>query len=111
MTLTDRLKSEGYRVEAAREGDGALEMATAEPFDVILLDVMLPGRSGFDVCRELRARGVDTPILFLSARGEIADKIVGLQLGRGRLSQRHAATGKSSKAWCAFYLFIRAHRT
>ncbi len=81
MTLTDRLKSEGYRVEAAREGDGALEMATAEPFDVILLDVMLPGRSGFDVCRELRARGVDTPILFLTARGEIADKVVGLKLG------------------------------
>lgn len=81
MTLTDRLKSEGYRVEAVGEGEEALRIATEETFDLILLDVMLPGRSGFDVCRELRARGVDIPILFLTARGETADKVVGLRLG------------------------------
>lgn len=81
MTLTDRLKSEGYRVEAVGEGDEALRIATEEDFDLILLDVMLPGRNGFDVCRELRARGVDVPILFLTARGEIADKVVGLKIG------------------------------
>jgi two-component system alkaline phosphatase synthesis response regulator PhoP len=81
MTLTDRLKSEGYRVEAVGEGGEAIRLATNEPFDLILLDIMLPGRNGFDVCRELRARGVDTPILFLTARGETADKVVGLKLG------------------------------
>lgn len=81
MTLTDRLKSEGYRVEAVGEGHEALRIATEEDFDLILLDVMLPGRNGFDVCRELRARGVDVPILFLTARGEIADKVVGLKIG------------------------------
>ena len=108
MTLTDRLKSEGYRVEAAREGDGALEMATAEPFDVILLDVMLPGRSGFDVCRELRARGVDTPILFLSARGEIADKIVGLQLGADDyLNVMQRLANRQRRGVPSIYLFAR----
>lgn len=82
LTLTDRLASEGYAVESAREGGEALKKASEEgPYDLILLDVMLPGKSGLDVCRELRSRGSSTPILFLTARGEVADKVVGLKLG------------------------------
>jgi two-component system alkaline phosphatase synthesis response regulator PhoP len=81
LTLTDRLESEGYAVDSAREGSEAMKKASEGAYDLILLDVMLPGKSGFDVCRELRSRGSSMPILFLTARGEIADKVVGLKLG------------------------------
>lgn len=81
LTLTDRLESEGYEVDSAREGAEALKKAAEGSYDLILLDVMLPGKSGFDICRELRSRGSPTPILFLTARGEVADKVVGLKLG------------------------------
>ncbi len=81
LTLTDRLVSEGYTVDAAREGGEAMKKAAENRYDLIVLDVMLPGKSGFDVCRELRSRGSSTPILFLTARGEVADKVVGLKLG------------------------------
>ncbi len=81
LTLSDRLRREGYTVEAAGDGDAGLRRASAEAFDVILLDVMLPGRSGFDVCRDLRQQGVGTPILMLTARGQTVDKVVGLKLG------------------------------
>ncbi len=81
LTLTDRLKSEGHEVAAASDGPAGLERATREPWDVILLDVMLPGASGFDVCRDLRQRGVTTPIIMLTARGQVVDKVLGLKLG------------------------------
>jgi two-component system, OmpR family, alkaline phosphatase synthesis response regulator PhoP len=81
MTLTDRLTSEGYAVEAAPDGETGLARATNEPFDLIILDIMLPGRGGFDVCRDLRQRGVATPIIMLTARGQITDKVVGLKIG------------------------------
>lgn len=81
LTLTDRLESEGYQVDSAREGAEALKKAAEGPYDLILLDVMLPGKSGFDICRELRSRGSPIPILFLTAKGEVADKVVGLKLG------------------------------
>lgn len=81
MTLSDRLTSEGYSVETAADGELGLTRATSEAFDLILLDVMLPQRSGFDVCRDLRQRGVQTPIIMLTARGETADKVVGLKIG------------------------------
>jgi two-component system alkaline phosphatase synthesis response regulator PhoP len=81
MTLTDRLRSEGYQVEHSADGVSALERASKESFDVILLDVMLPGANGFDVCRDLRNKGVVTPIIMLTARGQVADKVVGLKLG------------------------------
>ena len=81
LTMTDRLRSEGYQVEHSADGLSALERATSESFDVILLDVMLPGANGFDVCRDLRNRGVLTPIIMLTARGQVADKVVGLKLG------------------------------
>ena len=81
LTLTDRLTSEGYRVETALDGEAGLARAAGEPFDLILLDVMLPKKNGFDVCRDLRQQGVATPILMLTARGQVVDKVVGLKLG------------------------------
>ena len=81
MTLTDRLIGEGYDVEAATDGDAGLARATTEAFDLILLDGMLPFRDGFDVCRTIRQRGVSTPILMLTARGQVVDRVVGLKLG------------------------------
>lgn len=81
MTLSDRLKSEGYDVATAQDGEAGLMRATSEPFDLIILDVMLPRRSGLDVCRDLRHRNVTTPIIMLTARGEIIDKVVGLKIG------------------------------
>ena len=81
ITLTDRLRSEGYTVVSATDGPSGLATATSQKFDVILLDVMLPGASGFDVCRGLRQRGVQTPIIILTARGQIIDKVLGLRIG------------------------------
>ena len=81
LTLTDRLTSEGYDIASARDGETGLERAANEAFDGIILDVMLPRKNGFDVCRDLRQRGVNTPILMLTARGQVVDKVVGLKLG------------------------------
>jgi two-component system alkaline phosphatase synthesis response regulator PhoP len=68
-------------VEAAGDGVAGLERASAERFDLILLDVMLPRKNGLDVCRDLRQRGVSTPVLMLTARGQTVDKVLGLKLG------------------------------
>jgi two-component system alkaline phosphatase synthesis response regulator PhoP len=81
VTLSDRLTAEGYAVEAVGDGAAAVERALEESFDVMLLDVALPGKNGFDVCRELRRKGSGVPILMLTARGELADRVVGLKLG------------------------------
>ena len=81
LTLSDRLKSEGYEVGAASDGPAGLERATREKWDLILLDVMLPGASGFDVCRDIRQKGVQTPVIMLTARGQVLDKVLGLKLG------------------------------
>ena len=81
LTLTDRLTREGYAVDSAADGESGLERASKEPFDLVLLDLMLPRMSGFDVCRELRKRGIETPVIMLTARGQIIDKVVGLKLG------------------------------
>jgi two-component system alkaline phosphatase synthesis response regulator PhoP len=81
LTLTDRLTREGYAVDSAADGESGLERASKEPFDLLLLDLMLPRMSGFDVCRELRKRGIETPVIMLTARGQIIDKVVGLKLG------------------------------
>lgn len=74
------LRKEGYDVATAADGDSALEQAAATPFDLVVLDVMLPGTDGYEVCRRLRATS-DTPVLFLSARDTELDKVVGLELG------------------------------
>jgi two-component system alkaline phosphatase synthesis response regulator PhoP len=81
LTLTDRLVSEGYQVETARTGEAGLSRALEGSFDLVLLDVMLPGRDGFEVCRELRSRGIQIPIVMLTARGQVVDRVVGLKLG------------------------------
>ncbi|MCP4658866.1 MAG: response regulator transcription factor [bacterium] len=81
LTLTDRLIAEGYAVETAGDGETGLAVACEGSFDLIVLDVMLPRMNGFDVCRELRRRGLETPILMLTARGQVVDKVVGLKLG------------------------------
>jgi len=81
LMLTDRLRSEGYVVDCARDGNEGLDKSTRLPFDLIILDVMLPGKNGFDVCREIRHAGLITPILMLTARGQTAEKVVGLKLG------------------------------
>src|SRR5438132_8061648 len=81
MTLTDRLRSEGYLVDFAGDGEQGFDKATRLPFDLIILDVMLPLRNGFDLCRDIRQAGLATPILLLTARGQTVDKVVGLKLG------------------------------
>ena len=81
LTLTDRLTREGYSVESAVDGESGLERATRDAFDLLLLDLMLPRMGGFDVCKELRKRGIETPVIMLTARGQVVDKVVGLKLG------------------------------
>ena len=81
LTLTDRLMSEGYSVTHAGDGEKGERMASEGHFDVILLDVMLPKKNGFDIIRDLRKRGVTTPVLMLTARGQLNEKVVGLKLG------------------------------
>jgi two-component system alkaline phosphatase synthesis response regulator PhoP len=81
LTLSDRLLSEGFQVETAADGEEGLSRALEGSFDLILLDVMLPRRDGFEVCRELRSRGVQVPIVMLTARDQVVDRVVGLKLG------------------------------
>jgi len=81
MTLGERLRKAGYAVQQAADGIAALEMAAAGRFDLVLLDVMLPKLDGFSVCRKLRARGVDVPILMISARSNTEEKVTGLEAG------------------------------
>ena len=81
LGLVATLESDGYAVVAASDGAQALRMFPQEKFDLVMLDIMMPKASGYDVCRELRARGTRVPVLFLTAKGEEVDKVVGLKLG------------------------------
>jgi two-component system alkaline phosphatase synthesis response regulator PhoP len=81
LTLTDRLQSEGFSVKSAMDGESGLEIALSEKFDLMILDVMLPRKNGYDICRDLRQKGISTPILMLTAKGETIDKVLGLKLG------------------------------
>jgi two-component system alkaline phosphatase synthesis response regulator PhoP len=81
LTLSDLLSVEGYEVETAMDGLTGLARAAAEAFDLIVLDVMLPGKNGLEVCRELRQQGKDTPVLMLTARTQLVDRVVGLKIG------------------------------
>jgi two-component system alkaline phosphatase synthesis response regulator PhoP len=85
----DRLRSEGYKVEWAPTGSAGYAKALAHPFDLIVLDVMLPGKNGFDICRDLRREGVKTPVLMLTARGEVVDRVLGLKLGADDYVQKN----------------------
>ncbi|MEO0895749.1 MAG: response regulator transcription factor [Bacteroidota bacterium] len=81
MGLADNLRFEGYDVAEAEDGGTGLELAVEETFDLIVLDIMLPVMSGFDVCKKIREKDNLTPILILSAKGEEIDKVLGLELG------------------------------
>jgi two-component system alkaline phosphatase synthesis response regulator PhoP len=80
-TVSDLLKSDGYSVESSGDGLEAQNLAMSQPFDLIILDVMLPSRNGFDICRHLRKSGVNTPILMLTARSELNNKVQGFKSG------------------------------
>jgi len=80
-TLTDLLRSDGYLVENSGDGVEGQELASKNPFDLIILDVMLPSRDGFEVCRRLRENGVNTPVLMLTARNELNNKVQGFKAG------------------------------
>jgi two-component system alkaline phosphatase synthesis response regulator PhoP len=79
--LAHRLEEEGYDVRSCENGTAGFEEALRKDVDLILLDLMVPGKDGFDVCRDLRQAGLTTPILMLSARGRLIDKVLGLKLG------------------------------
>ena len=81
MTITDLLTADGHRVKSVSDGDTGLARATQEKFALIILDVMLPKKSGFEVCRQLRQAGIDTAILMLTAKTQVVDRVVGLKLG------------------------------
>jgi len=81
MTLMDRLRSQGYAVDSAPDGVCGVKKATHEAFDLIVLDVMLPRKDGFDVCREIRSAGIAAPVLMLTARNQTVDKVIGLKFG------------------------------
>lgn len=87
--VVDRLQSEGYEVEWAETGPAGYQRALAGAFDLLILDVMLPGKNGFDICRDLRREGVNAPILMLTARGEVVDRVVGLKLGADDYVQKN----------------------
>lgn len=81
MALEDDLKFEGYSVTTATDGESGFSAAFKKRFDLLILDIMLPKINGFDVCKKLRASGVTTPIIMLTARGREVDRVLGLELG------------------------------
>lgn len=81
LTLTDLLTSEGFQVESVQDGQDALDRASEGDHDLIILDVMLPRKDGFEICRTLRRRAIQTPVIMLTARGQVKDKVSGLKLG------------------------------
>ena len=81
LTVSDLLSTEGYEVESAADGETGLSSAVNGKFDLVILDIMLPRKTGFDVCRELRQKGIDVAILMLTAKTQVVDRVVGLKLG------------------------------
>ncbi|MBT3275053.1 MAG: response regulator transcription factor [Spirochaetales bacterium] len=81
MALRDRLLSEGYAAESVHDGLIGLEKALAVSWDLLILDIMLPSKGGLEVCRDLRAKEIDVPVLILTARDDTVDKVVGLKMG------------------------------
>lgn len=81
LALEDNLKLEGYEVSSALDGEQGLSMAQGQNYDLIILDIMLPIRDGFEVCKALRQDGIATPILMLTAKSQEVDKVLGLELG------------------------------
>ena len=81
MALQDRFRSEGYEADTAGDGIEGFEMAVKLSWDLVILDLMLPGKGGLEVCRDVRATGFETPVLILTAKGQTVDKVVGLKMG------------------------------
>ncbi len=81
LTLKDRLRKEGYRVDTASDGVAGFNQAATGGYDLIILDLMLPKKSGFDICRDLRQQGLKIPVLMLTARDQMLDKVLGLKIG------------------------------
>jgi two-component system, OmpR family, alkaline phosphatase synthesis response regulator PhoP len=81
LTVTDMLKAEGYEVKSVADGLEAKDHILEQPFDLVILDVMLPRLNGFEICQQVRERGATTPILMLTARDQTSDKVRGLKLG------------------------------
>ena len=81
MALEDDFRLEDYNVEVASDGIEGLSKATNPGIDLIILDIMLPGMNGFDICKKLRSQGIRTPIIMLTAKGEEIDRVVGLEIG------------------------------
>jgi len=81
LTISDLLATQGHLVKAARDGESGLQLAQTGDFDLVILDVMLPHKDGFEVCRQLRHHGIDTAILMLTARSQVADRVAGLRGG------------------------------
>jgi two-component system, OmpR family, alkaline phosphatase synthesis response regulator PhoP len=81
IVVSDLLRAEGHDVESARDGKDGLNRATGAKFDLLILDVMLPGMSGFEICHAVRERGFDGAILMLTAKGQITDRVQGLRTG------------------------------
>jgi two-component system alkaline phosphatase synthesis response regulator PhoP len=87
--VIDRLRADGYDVRWESNGSAGYQAACANTFDLILLDVSLPGKNGFDICRDLRRDGVSAPVLVLTARGEVIDRVLGLKLGADDYVQKN----------------------
>jgi two-component system alkaline phosphatase synthesis response regulator PhoP len=81
LTLTDRLQNEGYAIDFYSDGEAGFDQAASEAYDLIILDLMLPNKNGYDICRDLRQMGLAIPILMLTARHQIVDKVLGLKIG------------------------------
>lgn len=87
--VIDRLRADGYDVRWESNGSVGYQAACTDPFDLILLDVSLPGKNGFDICRDLRREGVSAPVMMLTARGEVIDRVLGLKLGADDYVQKN----------------------
>jgi two-component system, OmpR family, alkaline phosphatase synthesis response regulator PhoP len=81
MAIKDELEFDGFQVRVAKDGSAGLDSVIQSPPHLVILDLMMPGKNGFEVCREIRQRGLNTPVIILTARGQEADKIRGLELG------------------------------
>ena len=88
MTIEDRLLEEKYQVQSASDGELGFELATTGKFDVIILDLMLPKKSGLEICTALRKLDIETPIIMLTAKGQLLDKVLGLKLGADDYMQK-----------------------
>ncbi len=94
LVVSDVLRSEDYAVETAQDGESGFQLAAGEYFDLLILDVGLPKKNGFDVLRDLRQRGISTPAIMLTARGQVVDKILGLKLGADDYMTKPFDTGE-----------------